>query len=562
MESLMILVLVIAAVLAVFIKGAADERVKQRRQKRKIHEGFGAVPDRDYSDEELSSIPGYFSMHQEPEQVDDITWNDLGMDQLFFRMNQTYSSAGQEYLYYLLRTPQLKDAKALDAMEEKITCFGQQEQMREQLQYAYMQLGRSGKYSVYDYLNYLDNLGERSSLSHIICDLLLIPAIGMVIVSPPIGMMFLFLLFTVNIFGYMKQKHEIEPYLTSFAYVRRILDFSARIRKMDIPVLKVEWEELKILEGKFGKFRYSAMLGMRGSDTAGDPLSLILDYVNMLLHLDLICFNTMLKEVRKHLTDIDRMITIAGKTEACIAIASYRASLASGWCSPRLTEDSRESVRLEIRGLYHPLLEEPVKNDILAKQGILVTGSNASGKSTFLKAVALNALLAQTIHTCTADFYSGGLYRIMTSMALRDDLEGGESYYIVEIKSLKRILDAAREGSAPVLCFVDEVLRGTNTVERIAASTQILRSLSRPGVLCFAATHDIELTELLADCYDNYHFEEEILEGDILFNYILRSGKAMTRNAIRLLGIIGYENAIIEEANALAAHFLETGNWT
>ena len=102
MESLMILVLVIAAVLAVFIKGAADERVKQRRQKRKIHEGFGAVPDRDYSDEELSSIPGYFSMHQEPEQVDDITWNDLGMDQLFFRMNQTYSSAGQEYLYYLL----------------------------------------------------------------------------------------------------------------------------------------------------------------------------------------------------------------------------------------------------------------------------------------------------------------------------------------------------------------------------------------------------------------------------------------------------------------------------
>ena len=384
----------------------------------------------------------------------------------------------------------------------------------------------------------------------------------MVIVSPPIGMMFLFLLFTVNIFGYMKQKHEIEPYLTSFAYVRRILDFSARIRKMDIPVLKVEWEELKILEGKFGKFRYSAMLGMRGSDTAGDPLSLILDYVNMLLHLDLICFNTLLKEVRKHLTDIDRMITIAGKTEACIAIASYRASLASGWCSPRLTEDSRESVRLEIRGLYHPLLEEPVKNDILAKQGILVTGSNASGKSTFLKAVALNALLAQTIHTCTAGFYSGGLYRIMTSMALRDDLEGGESYYIVEIKSLKRILDAAREGSAPVLCFVDEVLRGTNTVERIAASTQILRSLSRPGVLCFAATHDIELTELLADCYDNYHFEEEILEGDILFNYILRSGKAMTRNAIRLLGIIGYENAIIEEANALAAHFLETGNWT
>ena len=92
---------------------------------------------------------------------------------------------------------------------------------------------------------------------------------------------------------------------------------------MDIPVLKEEWEELKILEANSANSVYSAMLGMRGSDTAGDPLSLILDYVNMLLHLDLTSASTpLLKEVRKHLTDIDRMITIAGKTEACIAIAS------------------------------------------------------------------------------------------------------------------------------------------------------------------------------------------------------------------------------------------------
>lgn len=222
---------------------------------------------------------------------------------------------------------------------------------------------------------------------------------------------------------------------------------------------------------------------------------------------------------------------------------------------------------MELKGLYHPLLEDAVKNDICVEQGVLLTGSNASGKSTFLKAVAVNALLAQTINTCAADFYQGDRYQIMTSMALRDDLEGGESYYIVEIKSLKRILDVARQheedpGTNPVLCFVDEVLRGTNTVERIAASTKILQSLHRPGVLCFAATHDIELTELLAECYDNYHFEEEIEEGDILFNYVLRTGKAVSRNAIRLLGIIGYEEAIIEEAEGLASHFLNTGSWT
>lgn len=86
-----------------------------------------------------------------------------------------------------------------------------------------------------------------------------------------------------------------------------------------------------------------------------------------------------------------------------------------------------------------------------------------------------------------------------------------------------------------MLCFVDEVLRGTNTVERISASTEILKSLSAEQVLCFAATHDVELTELLAKEYDNYHFEEEIVEGDVRFNYRLLTGKATTRNAIKLL---------------------------
>ena len=116
-------------------------------------------------------------------------------------------------------------------------------------------------------------------------------------------------------------------------------------------------------------------------------------------------------------------------------------------------------------------------------------------------------------------------------MALKDDLLGGESYYIVEIRSMKRIIDETKKNQK-VLCFVDEVLRGTNTVERIAASCEILKSLSKRGTICFAATHDIELTDLLNEEYDNYHFEEEIEQGDVVFNYILKPGKATTRNAI------------------------------
>lgn len=93
-------------------------------------------------------------------------------------------------------------------------------------------------------------------------------------------------------------------------------------------------------------------------------------------------------------------------------------------------------------------------------------------------------------------------------MALRDDLESGESYFIVEIRSLKRILDEAdRDGN--LLCIIDEVLRGTNTIERIAASSEILWSICRSHVLSFAATHDIELSYILQNRYKNYHLRKK-----------------------------------------------------
>ena len=145
-------------------------------------------------------------------------------------------------------------------------------------------------------------------------------------------------------------------------------------------------------------------------------------------------------------------------------------------------------------------------------------------------------------------------------MALKDNLEGHDSYYIVEIKSLKRILDSIDDKKKPVLCFVDEVLRGTNTVERIAASSQILKSMNGKNVICFAATHDIELTRILKDCYDNYHFQEDFCE-DVVFNYKLMNGPATSRNAIKLLKGIGYDDCITKAADDMANRFLQTGDW-
>ena len=113
----------------------------------------------------------------------------------------------------------------------------------------------------------------------------------------------------------------------------------------------------------------------------------------------------------------------------------------------------------------------------------------------------------------------------------------------------------------PVLCCIDEVLRGTNTVERIAASAEILRCFAGRKVLCLAATHDLELTSLLGDVFDNYHFSEQIKDGDVRFSYRLQTGPSTTCNAIALLGALGYDRALVDSARTRADRFLTEGSW-
>lgn len=573
MEYAILFAALLAAAAVMFLKGLWDQHRTQKWNREQLRKSFGKAGRTEYADGELNGIVRYFEKHPKDFQIDDITWNDLNLDEIFLRMNSTCSSAGQEYLYAMLRSPSFEE-KELQEREELLGFLEQDEETRVRMQEIFFKIGRTGKYSLYDYMDFLDVLGERKNGKHLLADLLFFLTIAAAFVSPPLGLCGMSAVMCFNITTYLKEKKQIEPYLTSFHYIFRLIRGAEELSKIHAQQLEDRLGKVRKLLPQFGKLNRSASLGMRTS--SGDPMGIVADYINMMLHLDIIGFNIMLHAVRKQTENIDRLVTIVGELDALIAAAGFRHSLPA-WCVPKLTaaeaadgaahgavESSGlhfEASSLQLEQMYHPLLADPVKNDIKTTNGVLLTGSNASGKSTFLKAVALNMILAQTIHTCCADRCQSSYWRVMTSMALRDDLGSGESYYIVEIRSLKRILDAAQSPGAPVLCFVDEVLRGTNTVERIAASTQILKSLHKPGVCCFAATHDVELTGLLETEYDNYHFEEQIADGDISFPYLLMPGRATSRNAIRLLEMMGYSEEIIKKADDQAAEFLKTGVW-
>jgi DNA mismatch repair ATPase MutS len=323
-------------------------------------------------------------------------------------------------------------------------------------------------------------------------------------------------------------------------------------------VLKEDLDALNESAKEFSSFQAGAqiLLSPNRMNSGGNPADLILDYIRMITHVDIIKFNQMYRQIMDKKESLDKILEITGRIEALISVACFRASCKDSYAIPEFAGTGYEA-----KDLIHPLIDGAVPNSIKTDKGVLLTGSNASGKSTFLKTCAINTILAQSAHTVLGKSYRAPFYRIFSSMALRDDIFQGESYYMVEIKSIKRILDAAEAEGQNVLCFVDEVLRGTNTVERIAASTQILKKLADSGVECFAATHDIELTALLKNDFYICHFEGDVSDNDVKFDYILKEGPATTRNAIRLLGVLGYDENIVNRAQEMADGFMKSGSW-
>jgi DNA mismatch repair ATPase MutS len=197
----------------------------------------------------------------------------------------------------------------------------------------------------------------------------------------------------------------------------------------------------------------------------------------------------------------------------------------------------------------HPLLNRPVPNSITVdREGIIITGCNMSGKSTFLRTLGVNALFAQTICTCLASSYKGSFLRVMTSISRGDNLVGGKSYYLAEAEALLRIIKASGHG-APCLCILDEMFRGTNSLERINASSEILRYLVNHNCLAVIATHDYELTELVGNLYKCYYFSETIEKDGISFDYRIKDGVSKNRNAVRLMDYLGYPREIIDSTN-------------
>ena len=526
-----------------------------RKRAESFRRQFGEVPDVHYFPEDLAHIRTYFDYRREAGRdsflLDEITWNDLEGDEMFRRINPGLTTSGEQYLYYMLRSP-ARDGETYETRRALIGLMGREESLRLKLQQVLSRLGRKRRADLCSAF-----APSERGVGWLLVYLFLVAATVAALCALPFAKeraaLALVLLLSFNAGLHEIRLRRIQLDFATVNYTVAMVQVLQQIRRLGRPELD-RWLDrgYRGLEHLRPVLRVGAIPAMTDRGGPGDLFTTF-------LLLDLIAYEFLKNKLGRCHEDVFAVHEELGRLDAAIAVASFRASLPR-WTEPELDFAPAAPARMEARGLVHPLLEDAVPNDLPGGGPVLITGSNASGKSTFLKAAAWNAVLAQSICTCTADSYRATAFRIYTSMALQDNLLAGESYYIVETRSLKRILDAAAE-PGPVLCAMDEVLRGTNTVERIAAASAVLEALADRGALCLAATHDGELCALLAGRYTACHFTEHLEDDQVWFDYRLHPGPAVTRNAIELLRIMGVDAAVVDRARRRSAGYLDTGRW-
>ncbi len=533
---------------AVVISTALREREKKNRRNLKIREEFGLrdMPENDNSvfDRPKKLVDHLRKKYPDDQYIDDITAADLGLPDVYRHMNRCLTSAGEACMYALIRLiPQ--DSSVAKARYARISDLAGDRETAVRLSITLSGLSKHDDIDEFEIIKNLSDAKSGSIIRDIAVFILLAVAVAVTALSPVIGICATFVMLVVTVMSYFSGK--------------RLMDENLRALSLALKMIGCAKELYENGDDGFGKYKDLYLL-LRGNfliaykdQSTTDPLSIIFDYVRMITHIDLIAYNVKINRIKGQSEKLCDLYTDIGTLDCMTGIASYLCNRAH--CGAVFSDGTG----IDATGMYHPLVDEPVCNDISSKRPVLLTGSNASGKSTFLKSVGINEIFARSFGFAFATSFETGLFYIYSSMATNDDIISGESYYVVEAKSVKRICDAADKGKC--LCIIDEIFRGTNTVERIAASSEVLRFLSRAGVLCFAATHDKELTQLLSGEMDLYYFTEEISGNIVTFPFVLKKGVSDKTNAIKLLSMLGFDESIVSSAESLVCEYSKSGKW-
>lgn len=524
-----------------------------------LNESFGHKPKDYLEDFDMTFLKNHYKVRKKNESsgesIDELTWNDLDMDTVFKRINYTKTSLGEAYLYYKLREISYNEYE-WTSLEKLINLFTINEDLRNKVSLLLMKVGKLNDLNLTNFIYNPKFSKIPSYYKYPLLSLGFIFSIFLSFIYTKVGLILSFIFLCINILSYQSEKIFLEDRFKVMIYLLNNINLCISLSKIKDKDFEFFKNEVSSALHNFKALNRVKIYGnsFQKKENAFTDIDIIFDYIKMFFMVDIIAFQNSVKILEKNKENLYKIYDIVAKLDFALSLAYYRKSL-SEYTIPEFIE----SDDISLENLYHPLIDNPVKNSILIKNNILFTGSNASGKSTFIKAVALNCILAQSLNTALCSKYRCKFSRVVTSIAIKDNILAGDSYFIAEIKSLKRLLDSLN-GEIRVLAFVDEILKGTNTIERISASASILKYTESTNGILLVATHDMELTQIL-ETYENFHFSETVTEDGVTFDYKLKKGPSNTRNALKLLKAMNFNNEVVSLSNQVYNNFIETEKW-
>lgn len=488
-----------------------------------------------------------FDLQPPDNAIDEQTSDDLDLDGLFRFTDRTVSGPGAQILYQMLRDAG-DNQSSRTRLEQNIEHLATVD--RETL-ILYLHDLSGNKDYLFPYMLY----GELPSPSRYLqwIKLLQLSSFALLLFGllyPVLYIVFVPIL-AVNLFIHYRHKQDVGHFVDIFSRMKQLHQTGGRILELMTHLPAAERDQLEADIGNIQKMltRSSLLMIERARDSEfGEVLWGIAETVKFATLIDVTMFSALLKRIKHYQAALERIYRLVGETDAALSVIALRESLPVH-CRPKFQEDTV----LTVQGLYHPLLPGAVANDLdLTSGSLLVTGSNMSGKSTFIKTLNLNAVAAQALNTAFATTYTSRIWRFATSINLRDDLSEGSSYYLAEVQRIGELMEYAAQSGRPYMLTIDEVFKGTNTIERIAAAKAVLSYLAQQEALTLVSTHDLELADLLAGEYELYHFQESVTGQDLSFDYRIKPGVMTERNAVKLLRIAGYPEEVVKEARRIA----------
>ena len=522
---------------------------KNLKIKARIKAEYGKKTEWKLDERDYASMKKYYQQKKSDDPtIDDVTFNDLNMDEIFKQVKNTQSSIGDEYSYDFFRRQKNPD---LTHFEAAVQCMSEQAEAREKLQFAFYRIGRKTNNQLVELLLEPSKFPKIAMLPIILVTVVGIGSLIWLAVDIDYGILAVCMSFCVGLILFSIVLRKIYQAFEALGMFTRMVRAAKVMVKLELPAFKEETDQLrknlKVFKNITGLADYIVQI----SGSSNSLMMIITSYFSLYGY----AYFIMVKLFQKYRSEALKLYETIGYIELCISIASYRESLPY-YCLPNFNDNDK----VTFEEIVHPLLKEPVPNTRSMGNKVLITGSNASGKSTFARTLAINAIFGQLFNTCLAKSFSFKPCAVYSSMNLKDDIVTGDSFYMAEIKSLKRLLKIA-ESKEYAMIFMDEMFKGTNMIERISAASIILKKFADLDCFICLATHDVELSRILGERYENYHFREVVTEDDILFDYTLQEGVTTGSNAIKLLAYCHYDQEIVDQAEKYAENYRLSGEW-